>query len=118
MSSVLAPTTVSPNNPITPSSLHEALSKLGISPPTAEAGYDDYTALLQGSWEVWNEVAHMDDFVPEVDEERFPRLNVRNAVGDEKENSSKAWAWRCEVKDVKPSENGLLQGKTFALKVG
>ena len=116
MSSVLAPETVSPNNPINDKSVHDALSKLGVTPPSKEAGYGDYTALLQGSWEVWNEVVQMDDYVPFVDEERFPRENVRCAVGSS-ENAGNAWAWRCEIKDVKEGEGGLLQGKTFALKV-
>jgi len=54
------------------------------------------------------------DYIPTVDEHRFPRENVR--FPSKEENTHGAWAWRCDVKDAKPATSGLLVGKTFALK--
>lgn len=49
-----------------------------------------------------------------VDEQRFPRENIR--FPSKEENSHGAWAWKCDVKDQKSTGSGLLEGKTFALK--
>lgn len=53
------------------------------------------------------------DYIPATDTERFPRNEIRQLEASE--NSNGAWAWRCSVKDAKLN-NGLLAGKTIALK--
>jgi amidase len=53
------------------------------------------------------------DYVPIVDEERFPRENIH--FPEKSDNSHGAWAWKCNIID-KQAKGGKLQGKTFALK--
>ncbi|RSH89580.1 hypothetical protein EHS25_002131 [Saitozyma podzolica] len=113
MSSTLAPSTLSPNNPITPSSVTDTLAKLGLAAPEKDVA--DYTSLLTGIWEIWNKVDGMDDYVPTVDTERFPREGVHFPEGDE--NKANAWAWKASVKDVSgKAKGGVLDGKTVCLK--
>ena len=112
MSATLAPSVLSPNNPITPAAVEETFGKLGLKCPPG--GLEDYTSLLTGIWEIWNKIEQMDDYVPPVDEERFPRTEVHRATAEE--NKTNAWAWKATVKDVKEND-GLLAGKTVILKV-
>ncbi|WWD22857.1 hypothetical protein CI109_107351 [Kwoniella shandongensis] len=112
MSATFAPDVLSPNNPVTADSVLSTFSKLGLSPP-AKDQVDDYTSLLAGIWEVWDKVDKMEDYVPSVDEERFPRTEVHRPEGEE--NAHNAWAWKATVRDVKGS-GGLLEGKTVCLK--
>ena len=56
------------------------------------------------------------DYVPTVDEVRFPRKNIHFPT--QEDNPLGAWAWKCEVKDTQyvKGSGGLLEGKTIALK--
>jgi amidase len=54
------------------------------------------------------------DYVPYVDEQRFPRENIHFPARSE--NSHGAWAWKCNIIDKKADGKGKLHGKTFALK--
>ncbi|RDW85351.1 hypothetical protein BP5796_03676 [Coleophoma crateriformis] len=113
MSSTLAPSTVSERNPITEKDVISTLDSLGLKPNPKDI--DDFTSLLTGIWEVWDKVNQMEDYIPEVDEERFPRKNVHRPEGQA--NAENAWAWKCEVRDVTDqSKGGLLEGKTVNLK--
>lgn len=112
MSAALPPKQLSPNNPITDSSVRETLEPLGLSVPENEEKH--YTTFLKGIWEIWNRVEQMDDYVPVVDEERFPRENVHRPTG--KDNPANAWAWKATIRDQEKND-GLLKGKTVALKV-
>jgi amidase len=53
------------------------------------------------------------DYVPHVDEDRFPRKEVH--FPEKEQNSHGAWAWKCSIVDEQESA-GKLKGKTFALK--
>ncbi|EIW73435.1 hypothetical protein TREMEDRAFT_67366 [Tremella mesenterica DSM 1558] len=111
MSATLAPSTLSPNNPITSQSIHDTFSSLGVKCP--EGTEKDYTSLLTGIWEIWNTIDSLPDYVPVVDEVRFPRENIHRATGEE--NKSNAWAWKATVKDTQGT-GGVLEGKTVCLK--
>jgi amidase len=111
MSAVLTPDTVSANNPVTDASVPEFLVKMGLELPADQL--PEYTGFLKGIWEVWNEVDGMEDYVPAVDETRFPRLNVHRPTNEE--NPANAWAWRVTIEDQE-NTGGLLQGKTVCLK--
>lgn len=113
MSSTLAPATLSPNNPINQAAVTDTLAKLGLAARDRDVA--DYTSLLKGIWEIWNNVDAMDDYVPMVDEAKFPRKDVH--FPSKEENPANAWAWKVSVKDVN-CKGGLLKGKTVCLKVG
>jgi amidase len=112
MSSTLPPDVLSPDNPIRHDTVTEILEKLGVTVPPQDV--EVYTSLLTGIWEVWNNVEQMGDYVPDVDEDRFPRQEVHRATAAE--NAANAWAWKCLIKDTKPNY-GLLAGRTICLKV-
>ena len=111
MSSTLAPSTLSPNNPVTPTSVTDTLAKLNLKPNPKDL--DDYTSLLTGIWEVWNKVDQMEDYVPVVDEAKYARKEVHRPEG--KENAWNAWAWKCKIEGT--GKGGLLKGKTVVFKV-
>ncbi|WWC67121.1 uncharacterized protein I206_101028 [Kwoniella pini CBS 10737] len=115
MSSTLAPTTLSSNNPITRQDVEDTLiKKLGASKPS-DKDLDDYTSLLTGIWEIWNKIdTKEEDYIPFVDENRYPRKNVRRPEGEE--NKLNAWAWKVDLEDTKKDGKGLLEGKTVCLK--
>lgn len=112
MSAALPPKELSPNNPIISSSVRETLEPLGLSVSQDEEKH--YTTFLTGIWEIWNRVEQMDDYVPVVDEERFPREKVHRPTG--KDNPANAWAWKATIRDQQQND-GLLKDKTVALKV-
>lgn len=56
----------------------------------------------------------MEDYVPTVDEKRFPRTDIKGP--EEVDNEFGAWAWKCRIED-KEQKGGLLTGKTICLKV-
>ena len=101
----------SPTNPVTSESVSSALSSLNLK--ASEEDHDLFHELLGSCWELWNKAEQMDDYVPLVDEARFPRGSVVVPTG--KDNPFNAWAAKCEVKDTKPN-HGLLAGKTIVLK--
>lgn len=111
MSATLAPKVLSPDNPVTDSSVADTLHKLGLKLPDEQVG--DYTSFLKGIWEVWHKVDGMDDYVPVVDEKRFPRENVHRPTGDD--NPANAWAWKVTITDQE-KRGGLLAGKTVCVK--
>ena len=49
-----------------------------------------------------------------MDEQRFPRKNIRFPIKEE--NTHGAWAWRCDIQDASEQSRGILYGKTFCLK--
>ncbi|WWC57819.1 uncharacterized protein I303_100354 [Kwoniella dejecticola CBS 10117] len=120
MSSTLAPSTLSPNNPITPQAVREILTNNLKVPSTSaslsEKNVEDYTSLLTGIWEIWNRIdTEEEDYVPPVNEDRYPRKNIRKPEGEE--NKYNAWAWKVDLEDAqKKSGKGLLEGKTICLK--
>ncbi|KAK7937703.1 amidase signature enzyme [Apiospora aurea] len=114
MSSTLAPEVTSERNPISEKDVIQSLESLKLKPNPEDV--PDLTNLLTGIWEVWDKVDQMDDYVPEVDETRFPRKDVHRPEGQD--HAGNAWAWRCDVRDTSPTTKGtgLLAGKTLILK--
>lgn len=53
------------------------------------------------------------DYVPPVDQDRFPRKDVH--FPNKEQNPHGAWAWKCSIVD-KHENAGKLKGKTFVLK--
>ncbi|KAH8658256.1 amidase signature domain-containing protein [Xylariales sp. PMI_506] len=105
MSATLAPEAISERNPITEEVVVSTLGSLGLKSDSKDL--PDFTSLLTGIWEVWDKVDQMDDYIPEVDEARFPRNN----------NPKNAWAWKCDIRDTtSKSKGGLLDGKTVSFK--
>lgn len=120
---------VSHGNPVTKQTVDKLCSQLGVS--IEEQEKDDYRRLLAIFHDASEQLMavegslafiHMGssgsltmdtDYVPPIDEARFPREAVH--FPDKKENTHGAWAWKCNIAD-KRTNFGKLQNKTFALK--
>lgn len=114
MSATLAPETVSERNPITQQDVVDTLASLDLKVSSPQ-DLSDYTSLLTGIWEMWDTIDQMDDYVPAVNEERFPRKDVHRPTSAD--NETNAWAWKCDIRDTTDaSKTGLLAGKTVNMK--
>ncbi|KAJ4371301.1 hypothetical protein N0V83_004518 [Neocucurbitaria cava] len=98
-------------NPVTTETVDKLCSQLGVNIEDKEK--EDYRRLLAVFHDASEQLMAMDDYVPPVDEERFPRENIH--FPEKAENSHGAWAWKCNIKD-KQAKGGKLHGKTFTLK--
>ncbi|KAI9735146.1 MAG: hypothetical protein M1834_001734 [Cirrosporium novae-zelandiae] len=99
-------------NPVRVQDVDEACAFLGVTLKEEEKG--DYLNLLAVYHASTEKLLAMNDYVPEVDEERFPRENIY--YPETKDNPYNAWAWRFTLKDKNSDGKGILEGKTFALK--
>ncbi|KAL1602591.1 hypothetical protein SLS60_006007 [Paraconiothyrium brasiliense] len=98
-------------NPVNSETVDKLCSQLGVSIDASEK--DAYTRLLAVFHDASEQLMAMDDYVPSVDQERFPREDVH--FPEKAENSHGAWAWRCRIVD-KQTKCRKLQGKNFAIK--
>lgn len=115
-------------NPVTTETVDKLCSQLGVTIKDDEK--EDYRRLLAVFHDASEQLMGMDgmdsfenvlenysdtdsDYLPPVDEQRFPRENIH--FPEKSENSHGAWAWRCNIVD-QGVKNGKLAGKTFAIK--
>ncbi|TDZ19821.1 Amidase [Colletotrichum orbiculare MAFF 240422] len=99
-------------NPVTAEVLDNSLQALGVT--LKEEEKDEYQRLLAVFHEsVVGLMALPGKQLDLIDEERFPRQDIR--FPDPSENPLGAWAWRCHVED-QAQAGGLLAGKTVAVK--
>lgn len=79
-----------------------------------EIEVEQYKTLLAVFHDACEELMKMDDYLPEVDLERFPRENIHYPAKED--NKLNAWAFKCDIKDLKYKGNGLLDGSKIAVK--
>lgn len=96
---------------VTVNVLDDVCASLGVSIQDNEK--EEYRKLLAVFDESCEQLMSEDDYLPQVDHERFPRCDVQQV--DKAENTHGAWAWKCSVKDAQ-ANNGILAGKTLVLK--
>ncbi|KAF2102552.1 amidase signature enzyme [Rhizodiscina lignyota] len=100
-------------NPVSAAVLDDCCKTLGVT--VKEDEHEDYRKLLAVFHESAEELMALPDYEPPVDLERFPRRNLH--FPDKKDNEYGAWAWKFDLKDIRPSmTKGLLAGKRLALK--
>lgn len=99
-------------NPITEEEVVALGKKLGIKEHT-DAELKEYKTLLAVFHDACEELMGMDDYLPEVDLERFPRENVK--FPDASENKLNAWAYQVDIED-KQKKGLLLEGSKVAVK--
>ncbi|KAH6629195.1 amidase signature domain-containing protein [Boeremia exigua] len=102
---------VSNTNPVTTETVDQLCSQLGVT--IKEQEKEDYRRLLAIFHDASEQLMAMDDYIPTVDEERFPRRSVH--FPSREENSHGAWAWKCDIVDQQEND-GKLKNMTFALK--
>ena len=102
-------------NPVTKDDIKTLGEKLGVH-ETNEVDINDYTTLLGVFHDACQEIMDMDDYLQEVDLERFPRKDVRYPTKEE--NKLGGWGWKFSIKDEKPTSTGdrLLEGSKVCVK--
>ncbi|THG96265.1 hypothetical protein EW026_g5540 [Hermanssonia centrifuga] len=99
--------------PVTTELLQQTAAKVGLHVPDHIA--EDFTSMLASSREAMEEVAALDDFLPPVNLERFPRTDMFRPPPQE--NPFNAWATKVTVQSSDPdSALGSLAGKKVVLK--
>jgi amidase len=98
-------------NPVTSNTVDQLCSQLGMSIDAEEK--EEYRRLLAIFHDASEQLMAMEDYLPSVDRERFPRENIH--FPNKVDKTHGAWAWKSSIKD-KEKNSGKLLGKTFALK--
>lgn len=102
------------SNPITSQDVVSIGDEFGIK-EVDEKSLEDYRTLLAVFHDSCEEIMAMEDYIPPVNIERFPRKNVHFPCGDE--NKLNAWGFKVTIKDVNDSrEKQLLDGHRVVLK--
>ncbi|KAL1303085.1 hypothetical protein AAFC00_006529 [Neodothiora populina] len=102
-------------NPVTTETVDRLCSELGVSLKDDEK--EEYRRLLAVFHDASEALMGMEDYIPTVDESRFPRTNIR--FPSKEENTHGAWAWKCDIVDADPPKGDtrpLLEGKKLCLK--
>ncbi|KAF5502898.1 Amidase [Colletotrichum fructicola] len=102
---------VDKTNPVTAEVLDDSLNALGVTLKNDEK--DEYQKLLAVFHESVVGIMSLPDYVPPVDEIRFPREDIH--FPDSSNNLLSAWAWKCRIEDQQ-KKGGLLVGKKIAVK--
>ncbi|KAG0682719.1 hypothetical protein C6P40_003444 [Pichia californica] len=105
---------VKEGNPVNKDTILALSEQLGVE-EKSDTDINDYVKLLGVFHDSCEEIMKMDDYLPTVDYERFPRENIRFPT--EEENRLGAWGWKCTIKDKNPeSNNRLLEGSKVCVK--
>ncbi|KZO98415.1 amidase signature enzyme [Calocera viscosa TUFC12733] len=100
-----------PGTPITVQDVHDAAAQLGIT--ISKKDEADFHVLLAALHEGAEALDKLEDDVPEVDLERFPRLGGHFVPPEENENG--AWAYKVTIQ-AHPPITGPLSGRTICIK--
>ncbi|KAF9818831.1 hypothetical protein IEO21_02487 [Rhodonia placenta] len=114
MATAFVDPTIPKESPITSEVLQQTAAKIGVRVPDSKA--DEFTEMLASARETMEQVMTMDDFMPALDMERYPRTGV-TAVATE-DNPLNAWATKVIVRNVNEDEvaAGILAGQRVVLK--
>ncbi|EJU01923.1 amidase signature enzyme [Dacryopinax primogenitus] len=107
----VASVSLPPNTPITVQDVQHCASQLGIT--LTQAAESDLHILLAALHESAEALDKLEDYVPEVDFVRFPRVGGREPA--EGENDNGAWAYKVTIQ-ANPPISGPLSGRTICIK--
>lgn len=94
---------------VTAEHLQSLAHSIGVS--LAKEDVEQWRDLVASTQESMSIVQALDDYVPVVDLERFPRQNIHRPA--QTENPGNAWAWKAQIDGV---ADGPLKGLSFCLK--
>lgn len=106
---------VKEGNPVNAETIASLTKELGVEEERIE-DIKDYATLLGVFHDSCEEIMKMEDYLPTVDYERFPRENVHFPSAEN--NKLGAWGWKFTIKDHKPMLNTkkLLEGAKVCVK--
>jgi amidase len=102
-----------PGNPVTPEVFQNVCSTLDVTVENA-AEQEDLRVLLAVFHEAAEDLMALPDFEPPTNLARFPRENVH--FPEKTDNEHGAWAWKVHITDKTIEKEGVLNGKTVAVK--
>ncbi|KAJ7650356.1 amidase signature domain-containing protein [Roridomyces roridus] len=96
---------------VSASDVQEAAGHLGIAVP--ETDLEAYRVLLSSLDDCAETIRAEDDYLPHLDLERFPRVNIHKPT----QNDYNAWAYKVQIQSTAPEDMaGVLAGRTIAVK--
>ncbi|KAJ7227107.1 amidase signature enzyme [Mycena pura] len=100
---------------ITRSQIQETAAQLDITVPAEDVGA--YCVLLSGLDACVELIAAEEDYVPPLDLQRFPRVNIHRPPPAENAAEHNAWAYKVQITSTLPADlAGPLSGLSVALK--
>ncbi|KAF7330500.1 Amidase signature enzyme [Mycena venus] len=100
---------------VTPSQIQETAARIGITVPDADV--DAYCVLISGIDACVALVDAEDDYVPHLDLERFPRVDIHRLTAAENAAEYNAWAYKVQIVSNSPEDRaGPLAGLSVAIK--
>ncbi|KAJ7475773.1 amidase signature domain-containing protein [Mycena latifolia] len=101
--------------PVTSAQLDDTASRFGVTVPAADV--DAYCVLLSGLDAYVALVDAEEDYVPRLDLQRFPRVNIHRPTPAENTADYNAWAYKVEITSTSPADlAGPLAGLSVAVK--
>ncbi|KAJ7475774.1 amidase signature domain-containing protein [Mycena latifolia] len=100
---------------VTSAQLQDTASHFGVTVPAADV--DAYCVLLSGLDACVALVDAEEDYVPRLDLQRFPRVNIHRPTPAENTADYNAWAYKVEITSTSPADlAGPLAGLSVAVK--
>ncbi|KAJ7158834.1 amidase signature domain-containing protein [Mycena filopes] len=111
MSVVKLPDTIT----VTPAQIQETAAHFGVTVPDADVAA--YCVLISGLDACVAQLEAEEDYVPHLDLDRFPRVNIHRPTLSENEADHNAWAYKVQITSTSPSDlAGPLAGLRVAIK--
>ncbi|KAJ6531710.1 amidase signature domain-containing protein [Mycena capillaripes] len=106
---------LSARSTVKPSQIQETAAQIGVTIPDADV--DAYCVLISGLDACVALIDAEDDYVPHLDLQRFPRVNVHRPTAVENAAEYNAWAYKVQITSTSPADlAGPLAGLSVAIK--
>ncbi|KAJ7034968.1 amidase signature domain-containing protein [Mycena alexandri] len=100
---------------VTPSQIQETAAHFGVTVPDSDV--DAYCVMISGLDACVELLEAEEDYVPHLDLERFPRVNIHRPTPSENAADYNAWAYRVQITSTSKSDlAGPLAGLHVAIK--
>ncbi|KAJ6494752.1 amidase signature domain-containing protein [Mycena vitilis] len=100
---------------VTPSQIQETAAQIGVT--VSDADVDAYCVLISGLDLCVALLSAEDDYVPHLDLQRFPRLNLHRPTTAENAAEYNAWAYKVQITSTSSEDlAGPLAGLSIAIK--
>ncbi|KAJ7903610.1 amidase signature enzyme [Mycena olivaceomarginata] len=112
MSVVKLPDTIT----VSPSQVRDTAARIGISVPNSD-DVDAYCILISGLDACVALIDAEDDYVPHLDLQRFPRVDIHRPTAAENAAEYNAWAYKVQIVSTSPADRaGPLASVSVAIK--
>jgi amidase len=104
-----------PYSTVTAAQIQETAAHFGITVPSSDV--DAYCVLISALDACVAQIDALEDYVPHLDLQRFPRVNIHTPTPTENAADHNAWAYKVHIKSSFPADlAGCLAGLAVAVK--